>query len=221
LVILGINASGRIVERNDEGLLVKGVTEEIVKFVLKNTGEPTEYVSLSGKCIMGCKGCLLCAPDNICKVEDDWAEIKDRMLEADAVVFGAPVYYGTINAIGHAFLERLFSLRHRESFGLTGKPNVIITTGTEEPNKAEDYIRTIFRSNYMTEPVGVLRTRGISQCYTCGFGENCAAGSVVARHGFLDEIRGYHITRIPQETYQRAQVISKRLGSVVRNLKKT
>ncbi len=219
-MILGINASGRFVERNDEGLLVKGVTEEIVKFVLKNTGEPIEYVSLSGKCIMGCQGCLLYAPDNICKVEDDWAEIKDRMLEADAVVFGAPVYYGTINAIGHAFLERLFSLRHRESFGLTGKPNVIITTGTEEPNKAEDYIRTIFKSNYMTEPVGVLRTRGISQCYTCGFGENCAAGSVVARHGFLDEIIGYHITRIPQDTYQRAQVIAKRLGSVVRNLKK-
>lgn len=215
-MILGINASGRVVERDEQGRLLKGVTEELVKFILANTGEPYEYISLSGKDIVGCQGCLKCASDNICKVEDDWAEVKDKMLEAEAVVFGAPVYYGSINAVGHAFLERLFSLRHRERFSLTGKPNVIVTTGTEDPNPAEDYIKRIFRSNYMTESIGALRSKGISQCYTCGFGEDCAAGAVVARHGFLDVIRGYHITQITADTYRRAQIIAKRLGSVVR-----
>ncbi len=219
-MILGICASGRTVERDGQGRLLKGVTEDLVKFILENTGEPTAYISLSGKDIMGCQGCLRCASDNVCKVEDDWPEIRDRVLGADAVVFGAPVYYGTINALGHAFLERLFSLRHRERFSLVGKPSVIVTVGTEEPNPAEDYIRRIFRSNYMAEPVGVLRSRGVSQCYTCGFGEDCAAGAVVARHGFLDEIKGYHVTQVPARTYQSARVIAKRLGSVVRENRK-
>jgi multimeric flavodoxin WrbA len=216
-MILGINASGRSAVRNDQGILVKGVTEDLLKHILRETGEPNEYIHLGGKTIKGCQGCLRCAPDNICKEKDDWAEIRDKMLQADAILFGAPVYYGTINALGHAFLERTFSLRHRASFPLTGKPNAILTVGTEEPNPAEDYIKNIFRSNYMASPIGTLRAKGIAQCYTCGYGEGCPAGAVVSRHGFLDEIRGYHIPRISQETYEKATILAKRLGAVLRN----
>ncbi len=219
-MILGISASGRVVERDDHGRLLKGVTEDLVKFILEHTGEEWEYVSLSGKDIVGCQGCLKCASDNVCKVVDDWAEVRDMMLASEAVVFGAPNYYGTINAVGHAFLERLFSLRHRERFSLTGKPNVIVTAGTDESNPAEDYIRRMFKSNYMTEPIGVLRSKGIAQCYTCGFGADCAAGAVVSRHGFLDRIEGYLIPQVPAATYQKARVIAKRLGSVVRENRK-
>jgi multimeric flavodoxin WrbA len=214
-LILGINASGRSAVRNDHGILVKGVTEELLKHILTETGEPSEYVHLGGKTIKSCQGCLRCAPDNVCKVEDDWAEIRDKMLQADAIMFGAPIYYGTINALGHAFLERTFSLRHQARFPLTGKTNAIVTVGKEEPNPAEDYIVKIFRSNYMASPVGTLRAKGIAQCYTCGYGEGCPAGAVVSRHGFLDEIKGYHIPRIPQETYEKATILAKRLGSVV------
>jgi hypothetical protein len=74
-VILGISTSGRVVKRDNTGSLLGGVTEDLVKFILKNTGEPSEYVSLSGKQILGCQGCLRCASDNICKQKDDWAEI--------------------------------------------------------------------------------------------------------------------------------------------------
>ncbi len=216
-MILGINASGRSAVRNDQGLLVKGDTEDIIKHILKETGEPYEYVHLGGKTIKGCQGCLRCAPDTICKVQDDWAEIRDKMLQADGILFGAPVYYGTINALGHAFLERTFSLRHQARFPLTGKPNAILTVGTEEPNPAEDYIKKIFRSNYMASPVGTLRAKGIAQCYTCGYGQGCPAGAVVSRHGFLDEIKGYHIPRISQETYGKATILAKRIGAVLRN----
>jgi multimeric flavodoxin WrbA len=45
------------------------------------------------------------ASDNICEYDDDWAAVIDRVFEADALVFGAPIYYSTINAVGHAFLE--------------------------------------------------------------------------------------------------------------------
>ena len=215
-MILGINASGRSAVRNDQGILVKGVTEDLLKHILMETGKPHEYVNLGGKTIKGCQGCLRCASDNICKVQDDWARIRDKMLDADAIVFGAPIYYGTINALGHAFLERTFSLRHRARFPLAGKPNAILTVGKEEPNPAEDYIKAIFRSNYMASPIGTLRAKGIAQCYTCGYGEDCTAGAVVSRYGFLDEIRGYHIPRILQETYEKATILAKRLGTVVK-----
>jgi hypothetical protein len=167
----------------------------MVKYVLEKTGEPFEYVSLAGKRISGCQACLACAKDNVCVVDDDWAAIRDKMFEADALVFGAPNYYGTLNAHGHAFLERTFSLRHREAFPLA-------------------------RSNYMAEPVGVVHVSGIAQCYTCGFGEKCAAGAVVSRHGFLDEIQPWMIPQVQPEVYKKADILAQRLGSVVRNNKK-
>lgn len=219
-MILGISASGRQAVRDESGRLLKGVNDHMVKYVLEKTGEPFKYVSLAGKRISGCQACLACAKDNVCVVYDDWAEIRDKMFEADAVVFGAPNYYGTINAHGHAFLERTFSLRHREVFPLAGKLNAIVASGRVDDNPAEKFIRQIFRSNYMAEPVGVVHVSGIAQCYTCGFGEKCAAGAVVGKHGFLDEIQPWMIPQIQPDVYKKADILAQRLGSVVRNNKK-
>jgi len=218
-MILGISASGRQEVRDDSGRLLKGVNDHMVKYVLEKTGQEFEYVSLAGKKISGCQACLACAKDNVCIVNDDWAEIRDKMFAADAVVFGAPNYYGTINAHGHAFLERTFSLRHREVFPLAGKLNAIIVSGRSEDNPAENYIRQMFRSNYMAEPIGALHVSGIAQCYTCGFGEKCAAGAVVSRHGFLDEIQPWMIPQIQPDVYKKADILAQRLGNVVRSNK--
>jgi len=215
-MILGISTSGRNVKRNESGTLTHGLTEEMVRYFLAKTEEPSEFVSLAGKTIRGCTGCCECAKDNVCVLEDDWATIRNKMFEADAIVFGAPNYYGVINSLGHAFLERTFSLRHRERFKLAGKLNAIITTGSEEDLSVEDFIRKVFRSNYMAESVGTLKVAGVSQCYQCGYGEECAAGSVVSRHGFLEEIRESILPRVNLEAYKKAEVIAHRLGEVVR-----
>lgn len=214
-MILGVSASGRRALRDEEGRLLCGATEELIKYVMEKTGEPHEFISLSEKNIQPCRGCVCCAGDNRCVIDDDWAEIRDRMYEADAVVFGAPNYYGSINSLGHAFLERTFSLRHRERFPLAGKLNAIVAVGSN-PDPVETYVRKLFRSNYMAEPVGVVTARGLSQCYMCGYGENCAAGSVVNTNGFLDEIKGYHLPSVEPEAYRKADVVAHRLGEIVR-----
>ena len=219
-MILGISASGRRPTRNESGILLCGSTEEVIRYLLEKTGEPYELVSLSDKTIRGCVGCVKCAGDNVCVLEDDWASIRDKIYEADAVVFGAPDYYGSINSLGHAFLERTFSLRHREAFPLSGKLNVIVTSGSSESNSVEEHIRKMFRSNHMAEPIGVVNTPGLSQCYQCGYGKDCAAGSVVSKHGFLSEIKEHHLPVIPDETYRRADIVAHKLGNMVRAKKR-
>ena len=89
-----------------------------------------------------------------------------------------------------------------------------------QDNPAENFIRKMFRSNYMAEPVGVLHVSGILQCYTCGYGAKCAAGGFVARHGMYDEVWLWMIPQMDPETYKKADILAKRLGSVVRNNKK-
>ncbi len=176
MTILGISASGRS----------EGTVRDAVLAVLDATGRPVDFVSLAGKRIDGCRGCTLCAADNRCVVDDDWREIGDRMLEADAIVFGAPNYFASINALGHACLERTFCFRHREVFSLASTLGVAVGVGAgPDPSPVVDFIRKVMTSNLMPI-VGTVTAQGKSQCYTCGFGEDCAAGGVVARHGFVD-----------------------------------
>lgn len=207
--ILGISASGR----------AKSVTTDAVRAVLEASETDYEFVSLAGLNINGCRGCVACAADNRCKLQDDWNAIGDKMLAADAVVFGAPNYYGTLNALGHACLERTFCFRHREAFSLAGKLGVAVAVdGRKEGSPVLDFVRRIMTSNLMPI-VGSLRVDGYSQCYDCGFGEDCAVGSVVARHGFIECIEETH--RPPRFEQQeaavlQAQKLGRTLGSILR-----
>jgi multimeric flavodoxin WrbA len=206
--VLGISASGR----------ANGITGEAVKAVLEATGEPYEYVSLSGLRIGGCIGCTQCAADNRCQVKDDWNEIGEKMLAAEAIVFGAPNYYGTINALGHACLERTFCFRHREVFRLAGKLGVAVGVDGGEQTPVLDYICKMMRSNMMSV-VGRVYAAGYSQCYTCGFGHDCVVGGVVGRHGILECIEAEHLPpRLEeQETARfRAYGAGKVLGNILR-----
>ena len=160
------------------------------------------------------------AADNRCQVEDDWPVIGAKMLAAKAIVFGAPNYYGTINALGHACLERTFCFRHCEVFSLAGKLGVAVGVGggsQDRSNAAIETIRRMMTSNLMAI-VGTVHVDGYAQCYTCGFGHDCAVGSVVERHGFLECIEAEHLPpRFEQQEDAsfRAYKVDKTLGSIL------
>lgn len=207
-MILGISASGR----------PEGVTAEAVRAVLDAAGEEARFISLASKRINGCQACLGCAPDNVCKQEDDWNEVGEAMLAADAIVFGAPDYYGTINALGHACLERTFAFRHRDSFLLAGKLGVSINVDGGPDSQVRRFIETMMTSNKMAI-VGNVAAAGFSQCYTCGYGGTCAAGNVVARHGFVERIEEAHLPprfSAQESTPGQARRIGRMLGSILR-----
>ena len=77
---------------------------------LDAAGVETELVQLAGKSLSGCTGCLKCATalDNHCHgVKDDGVnECIDKMLAADGILLGTPVYFGDANATMRALIER-------------------------------------------------------------------------------------------------------------------
>lgn len=208
-MILGISASGR----KDR------ITAQTVKAVLEATGLEYEYVSLAGKRINGCIGCIQCAKDNRCKVEDDWIEIGEKMRQAEAIVFGAPNYYGNINALGHACLERTFCFRHREAYSLAGKLGIVVGVDGRGDTSVSEFIKKMMLSNMMVV-VDSVTPAGYAQCYTCGFGHDCANGNVVREHGFLNKIEDNHCPRNfaeQEEAKFQAHKAGKILGSILKN----
>ncbi|MGM9992828.1 MAG: flavodoxin family protein [Candidatus Bruticola sp.] len=56
-------------------------------------GHQTEKISLRGKQIAFCKGCLACQKLHKCIINDDAILIVEKMRQADIIVFATPIYY--------------------------------------------------------------------------------------------------------------------------------
>lgn len=165
--ILGISGSAR---KSD----ISGCYK-LVHTVLENTGCAYELISLKGKKISGCIACLGCVPDNVCKVEDDLMPLREKIVEADAYVIGAPNYYSTVNALTHALLERWFQFRHQEGNTLWGKLAVAVGVGGTAGNFPTDDLEKFFLYNFI-ETVAKVTAQGAASCYSCGYGETCKVG---------------------------------------------
>jgi multimeric flavodoxin WrbA len=175
-MILAISASGR----------KNRMIHQAVEAIAAKTGLDYEVLSLSGKRISGCLGCTLCAADNKCVLKDDWIEIGEKMAAADAIIFGAPNYYGMINALGHACWERTFCFRHRNTFTL--KDKIAVSVSTVRSPAASDPVKhaiQYFMNSNKMNIVAHVTVEGHDQCYTCGFGHDCEAGNVFRKFGIL------------------------------------
>ena len=76
---------------------------------LENEGVETELIELSGKKISGCIACMKCFEnkDKHCTVKkDDLNACIDRMIEADGILLGSPVYFSDVSATMKAVIER-------------------------------------------------------------------------------------------------------------------
>ncbi|MCI8842948.1 MAG: flavodoxin family protein [Oscillospiraceae bacterium] len=75
-------------------------------------GIETELVHIGGKAVRGCVDCLSCVETGKCCFDDIVNETARLFEEADGLVVGCPVYYGSANATLVAYLDRLFFSTH-------------------------------------------------------------------------------------------------------------
>ena len=73
----------------------------------KSAGHSTEIVSLAGKTINFCRGCLACQKTQKCVINDDAAAITEKMPNADVIVFATPIYYYEMSGQMKTLLDRL------------------------------------------------------------------------------------------------------------------
>ena len=59
----------------------------------REAGHEVELVSLRGKTVQFCRGCFVCQETQRCVIHDDADELRQKALEADALVFATPIYY--------------------------------------------------------------------------------------------------------------------------------
>lgn len=72
----------------------------------KSAGHQVEKVSLKGKKLEFCKGCLACQKTGHCVIRDDAGEIVKKMLHADVLVFATPIYYYEMSGQMKTLIDR-------------------------------------------------------------------------------------------------------------------
>ncbi|ACB84310.1 flavodoxin family protein [Natranaerobius thermophilus] len=171
------------------------VTESVVEAVLTGAKEYSsadidyELISLSGKLIRPCEACNGCVNTNKCILKDDFPWIMDKMIEADAIVFGAPTYWNHMNAKGQAFWERAcFLSRHNAVFLLKDKPGGIVAI---DGKGTDNYVIRDLKEYYQDARIkytGSVTAQGEYACFTCGYGSFCSVGGFAELYPLGTEI---------------------------------
>jgi multimeric flavodoxin WrbA len=92
-----------------------GNTEVMVRAALKAAeslgGVHTDIILMAGRKVSPCKGCHHCwFHGGVCAIKDDASEMIQKMVEADGLIVGSPVYFGSITATLKSLLERCLKL---------------------------------------------------------------------------------------------------------------
>lgn len=98
--VIGINGSSR--KDGNTAIIIRKVFDELNKEDIE-----TELIQLADYDIQPCCGCFACKGRGNCVfAKDGFAEIFKRMVEADGIILGSPVYSADVSAKMKAFLER-------------------------------------------------------------------------------------------------------------------
>ncbi len=93
-------------------------------------GADVELFSVAGKDIQPCDGCWACVKTGKCHIKDDVALLFEKMITADGIIFGTPVYFYGMTAQAKAIIDRTISLREPGK-NLANKPfGVIASAGS-------------------------------------------------------------------------------------------
>ena len=69
----------------------------IIEMMLKESGKDYRIYDLAQMDIKPCMGCVKCAKNNRCVMKDDMFPLYHKIVESDAIVVGAVVYFRKAN----------------------------------------------------------------------------------------------------------------------------
>ena len=104
----------------------------------KSAGHDVEKISLAGKDIQFCKGCLGCQKLGRCVISDDVNDIMAKVLKADVVCWATPIYYYEMSGQMKTLIDRMNAMYSQD---YQFRDIYLLTTAAEEesetPKRAE------------------------------------------------------------------------------------
>ena len=112
-----------------------GNTEVMVQEALNSAqehGAEIELVTVWDKDIKPCDGCLSCEKAGKCRLKDGMQEIYPKLIAADGIIWGTPVYFWSATAQAKILIDRSYALFTNSK--LTSKVSGVISVGASLGN---------------------------------------------------------------------------------------
>ena len=104
----------------------------------KAAGNDVEKISLIGKIIQFCKGCLGCQKLGRCAINDDVNDIMAKVLNADVICWATPIYYYEMSGQMKTLIDRMNAMYEQD---YRFRDVYLLTTAAEDeeetPKRAE------------------------------------------------------------------------------------
>lgn len=92
-------------------------------------GHEVEKISLIGKDIQFCRGCLACQKLGKCVIKDDVDDIMQKVLHADVIAWATPIYYFEMSGQMKVLIDRMNAMYALE---YQFRDVYLLTTAAEE-----------------------------------------------------------------------------------------
>ena len=147
----------------------------------EEAGNQVEVISLIGKHMEFCRGCMVCNQTNRCVIEDDMKQINEKLGQAEVVVFATPIYYYSVSGQLKTFFDRtspLFTAAYKfrdiyllaaaaEDEATTADGTIQATVGWVDCFGKASLRKTVFAGN--VDAVGdIVGHRALEEAYQTG-----------------------------------------------------
>jgi len=78
----------------------------------KESGAETELLRSSDMNIAACDVCQTCHQSGECRIKDDMQKIYKKILAADGIILGSPVYFWSVTSQAKTLMDRTYALRY-------------------------------------------------------------------------------------------------------------
>jgi multimeric flavodoxin WrbA len=163
-----------------------GNVDTLVQTVLdgaKEAGHQITKYNLNEMKYSGCQACNYCKSHDNCQLDDDVSQLLRDITEADAVVFGSPIYFylftGQFKLMEdrmYSFIDAGFNSRLR-----SGKKAIIVTSQGNPDLAAFEKAASDF--------AGILKLLGFEVAEVISMADGGAPDAVLARKDLLDKAK--------------------------------
>ncbi len=141
------------------------LAEKFIEGAAEIEGNEITRFDCAFKNIHGCNGCEYCTEHSgQCVFEDDMEQIKDRLIDADMIVFVTPLYFYGMTAQLKLALDRFYAFN--DKLRARTKKTVLLMTCADNESWAADGILAHYTTmlRYMKwEDAGMVLAQGVSE----------------------------------------------------------
>jgi multimeric flavodoxin WrbA len=129
-----------------------GNTEILVQEALagaKETGAEIELLRISEMKIAPCDGCMTCQQSGECRIKDDMQKVYKKILAADGLILGSPVYFWSVSGQAKTLMDRTYALRYPYHKLKNKVGGAIVATGRRGSVNALSVVNNFFLGHDM------------------------------------------------------------------------